>query len=342
MSTILFANNAQSTLASPISSSATTANLSPGTGALFPQPTGAQYFTMTFVDAATKLVNEIVYVTNVTSDTITMIRGQEGTTAKSWSSGDIAANLNTAGTMTALAQLDSPTFTGTPRAPTPSEFDNSTKLATTAFVKQASIYSTCNQINSFPVTLTSAYVSELNILGSSGGNVALPLASSVPIGATLTLISQGGSSLISPQGGDTLSNGTTIVSGITLRGVNSIQITAYDAATWIVSGGSAFFGSLGVGQLLSDVTSTRLVATTYTNSTNYTKFVMASILSTAPNVQAEGFLTAYNGTSYRIVGSSAQTSNASMSIYFPVPAGGTYQVNVNVGTGSVYQWIELG
>ena len=104
MATILFANNAQTTLAGAITSSQTTANLAPGTGSLFPQPSAGQYFKMTFVDAATGLINEIVNVTNVTSDAITMIRGQEGTTARAWSSGDIAANFHTAGAMQAMAQ----------------------------------------------------------------------------------------------------------------------------------------------------------------------------------------------------------------------------------------------
>lgn len=105
MATVLFANNAQTTLAGAITSTALTANLSPGSGVLFPSPSSGQYFVMTFVDAATGLTNEIVHVTNVTSDTITMVRGQEGTTAKAWSSGDIAANFNTAGTQAAFAQI---------------------------------------------------------------------------------------------------------------------------------------------------------------------------------------------------------------------------------------------
>ena len=101
---VLFANNDQTTLAGAITSVALTANLSPGSGVLFPAPATGQYFPMTFVDEATQLLREIVYVTNVTGDVITMIREQEGTTPLAWSAGDIAANLLTAGSMQLMTQ----------------------------------------------------------------------------------------------------------------------------------------------------------------------------------------------------------------------------------------------
>lgn len=107
--TVLANNNAASTLAGAITNTATTANLASGTGVLFPAPTGSNYFCLTFNDAATGLLREIVHVTNVTADTITMVRAQEGTTALNWLAGDLALNLFTAGTFNALVQQ--PAFT---------------------------------------------------------------------------------------------------------------------------------------------------------------------------------------------------------------------------------------
>jgi hypothetical protein len=102
---ILFFNNAISTLAGAITNTATTANLAPGTGILFtPGPSTGQYFKMTFYDALTQQLMEIVHVTNISTDTITIIRGQEGTTPLNWLAGDFAQNLNTAGTMAAFLQ----------------------------------------------------------------------------------------------------------------------------------------------------------------------------------------------------------------------------------------------
>jgi hypothetical protein len=102
--TILFANNASSTLAGPISSSAVTANLATGTGALFPAPTGGDYFVMTFVAASNPLVFEVVHCTARVGDTVTIVRGQEDTSAADWATNDIAAMLITAGCLEAFQQ----------------------------------------------------------------------------------------------------------------------------------------------------------------------------------------------------------------------------------------------
>ena len=104
MAVVLFGNNASSNLAGAISSTALTANLTAGTGVLFPNPSANQYYVDTFVDAATGLLNEIVWVTGRSTDTITIVRAQEGTTALNWLAGDIVANFWTAGQAAAMLQ----------------------------------------------------------------------------------------------------------------------------------------------------------------------------------------------------------------------------------------------
>jgi hypothetical protein len=101
----IFANNAQTTLATAINSSATSVTLLAGTGSLFPNPTaGVQFFRMTFNDALTGLVREIVFVTARSGDVCTIVRAQENTAAVGWLSGDSADNLPTAGAMANMAQ----------------------------------------------------------------------------------------------------------------------------------------------------------------------------------------------------------------------------------------------
>ena len=81
--TLLTANNAQTVLAAGISASATSLTDNSGTGALFPAVTsGVSFFKLTLVDAATGQLSEIVHVTARTGDTMTIERGQEGTTAR--------------------------------------------------------------------------------------------------------------------------------------------------------------------------------------------------------------------------------------------------------------------
>ena len=94
----LFANNATSTLAEPITALSTTLQVAAGTGSLFPVPSVNQQFAITMLDKATGLINEIMYCTAVSGDTFTVIRAQEGTTALPWSIGDFVNNYFTAGT----------------------------------------------------------------------------------------------------------------------------------------------------------------------------------------------------------------------------------------------------
>lgn len=135
---LLAANNAQSVLAAGISASATSLTLNTGTGALFPSPVpGVSFFKLTLIDAASGQLSEIVHVTAKSGDVLTIVRGQEGTSSRAWSANDIAANMLTAGTILLLAQLESPSFTGTPTGPTASPGTNTTQLATTAFIQSA-------------------------------------------------------------------------------------------------------------------------------------------------------------------------------------------------------------
>jgi hypothetical protein len=102
--TILWSNNASTTVSGSITAVSTTVALAAGTGVLFPSPTGSDYYVATFYDQATKTQNEIVHVTAMAGDIATIVRAQEGTTAKAWNAGDIFANLVTAGTLRNFVQ----------------------------------------------------------------------------------------------------------------------------------------------------------------------------------------------------------------------------------------------
>ena len=154
MPTALFKNNATATLAVGISPSATTIVLSSGLGALFPLPTGTSYFYGTLYDSLGNY--EIVKCTARTTDSLTVIRGQEGTTPLTFAIGDGFAQRLTAGGLNNFAQTEgdnsfsgantfggSTAFSGTvdlgalAQATTPTVGDSSTKVATTAFTAAA-------------------------------------------------------------------------------------------------------------------------------------------------------------------------------------------------------------
>lgn len=88
-----------------------------------------QVMPLVLTDAATGQVHEIVYVTGISSSTLTIERGMEGTSALTWAVGDYVACSTTAGSVlasnsvqattetldvTGTATINNPTFTGTP------------------------------------------------------------------------------------------------------------------------------------------------------------------------------------------------------------------------------------
>jgi hypothetical protein len=97
----LFTNNAGSTFANPVDMAATTVTLVGGGGALFPQPTGGDYFMVTFITVnGTQL--EICKCTARAGDTLTVVRAQEGTGAQNFQVGDQCQLRITASTMNYL------------------------------------------------------------------------------------------------------------------------------------------------------------------------------------------------------------------------------------------------
>ena len=93
-----FTNNAASTLASSILSSDVSLTVATGQGALFPSLGAGDYFYCTLANTVGTV--EIVKVTARATDTFTITRAQDGTTAANWSLGDkvelrlVAASLN--------------------------------------------------------------------------------------------------------------------------------------------------------------------------------------------------------------------------------------------------------
>lgn len=101
----LFANNANTTLGSNLAAGVTTIVLQSGAGALFPSPTGGDFFRVSLNDAATGLVWEICYCTARAGDNLTVTRAQEGTVSPAlWLTGDLIGNQVTAGAMENLVQ----------------------------------------------------------------------------------------------------------------------------------------------------------------------------------------------------------------------------------------------
>lgn len=105
--TQLFVNNAGGTLNAGINSTATSIVLSAGQGALFPSPTGGDFFKLTLTQASTETSWEIVCIVARSTDTLTVGipgsaaanvagRGYDSTSAAAWVALDKADHRMTA------------------------------------------------------------------------------------------------------------------------------------------------------------------------------------------------------------------------------------------------------
>lgn len=162
----LYANNAKTTLAASITSTQTSITVAPGTGSLFPTPVpGTSWFTLTLTSATSSSVYEITYCTSRSGDTLTVLRGQEGTTAQPFNLNDIAGNYDTAYVMENLIQVDQ-------------WQDNTYGLATAG-----------GTVNALTATIPSNFTSIPNgmqiILLASGANTG-PATLQLTLGSTVT------------------------------------------------------------------------------------------------------------------------------------------------------------
>ena len=98
MAVAVYTNNATATLSSSITAASTSLTVTSGQGALFPSTTSGNYFYVTLIDTVGTV--EIVKVTAKTTDTFTIVRAQDGTTASAFASGSkvelriVAAGMN--------------------------------------------------------------------------------------------------------------------------------------------------------------------------------------------------------------------------------------------------------
>lgn len=128
-----FGNNTSSALASDITASQTSFRVVPETGEKFAKlltpvnsnsdsPHGV-YAKLTLTDSQ-QTVFEICHLTGVAYDTLTVIRGQEGTQARGWALNDVVGNFATSGSEQSFVQIEqlqagdytSATAAGTPNA----------------------------------------------------------------------------------------------------------------------------------------------------------------------------------------------------------------------------------
>lgn len=206
--------------------------------------------------------------------------------------------------------ISSPTLTGTPIAPTASPGTNTTQIATTAFVAAATAtLGTMSTQNANNVAITGGTVSGLSSLGVSGT-------------ATATSFSGAGTGL------------TGTASSLSIGG-NAATATSATSATSATTATTATNATniLGSSQSYQNVTGSRSLNTTYTNSTG--KPIWVAVAWTATG---NGNYTAY--VDGNLAYFTTQDLYPRANVDFIVPIGSSYYVQSSAGQGFAY-WLEL-
>lgn len=240
-----FTNFAYSTLATSINNSQLSLTVAAGHGARFPAPTGADYFYATLESAL--LVREIVKVTARSTDTFTIVRAQDNTTANSFTAGDsVALRLNaaallgmTAATTIALKSATTDVNVGSATAPTAGQ----------VLVATGDSAATWQTLNQAATNTTNVFTKNQSV-----ASVALIPGASVAVDASL---SNNFTLAIGANATFTLQNPTNLTDGMVLNFVLVQDATGGRAVTWgskyKFPGGAAFTGLSTTGNAIDFV-----------------------------------------------------------------------------------------
>lgn len=287
---ITFGNNAATTIAGAISNTSLTVAVAAGSGALFPQVTTASgnYFVMTFTDAATGLLREIVHCTNVSGDTLTIVRAQEGTTALNWLAGDLADNLWTAGSVGAVIQGARQLLTSNLQlfvnASTGNDSNSGTSSSAPLLTLQRAINILFNEFDLAGFTVT------INCTGAFTAGVFL--ASFIPgsVGAAGIVFNFTTGSTVNNTGNNTLATfecnggGFTIEGPVTISAVGTGNggrcVSAADGGSITIGSGGVTFGACSTEHIQALFSGTVNIMNSYTVSGSSPTHIAADNLGT--------------------------------------------------------------
>ncbi|MNK27658.1 hypothetical protein D3C87_460200 [compost metagenome] len=122
---------------------------------------------------------------------------------------------------------------------TPSQFDASTNLATTAFVKSASGSFSAFSGYAVSTTLTAGHAGGFVNFGTSTASqiLTLPLANTLPAGACIFIQSTSSVNFtLQRQGSDTITPNGVNVTSVTIKPGDWIECIVSGASSWVVSG----------------------------------------------------------------------------------------------------------
>jgi hypothetical protein len=269
----LFTNNASTTLASGISAVATTLTVAPGTGALFPNPTAGQYFFTTLSNVAATII-EIVKVTARSTDTFTIVRAQDNTTASAYITGDKVELRLVNANLTNFPQLDSTnTFALAQTFTTAPVFTDATGTRSAMSAAQSGANSDITSITGLTTPLT--------IAQGGTGATTLRAATIATLGYTTTATAAGTTTLTAT------STATQFFTGVTT------QTVVLPLASTMTLGQQFTIHNNSTGALTINSSGANLVGTATANTTVVCTCILTSGTTAASwDYDVTGFTTA--------------------------------------------------
>jgi len=235
--TVKFTNNASTTIGTGINASAT--SLTVASASSFPQLSGADDYCYLTLQGATNTTREVVKATALSSNTFTIVRAQDNTSAGTWAAGDIVELRMTAALLTDV--IDAATVEGVKTnyqyTPTAGQtvFSGADNASATMIINQAalvSVYmngvrlvqgtdysvSSANNTVTLGVGATTADIIDIevygNFVGQSGAAVGITGGSITGTAITATTLGATGTATL-----NTLVSNNATISGGSLDGV---------------------------------------------------------------------------------------------------------------------------
>ena len=279
-------------------------------------------------------------INNAIRELMAQVKDQQtGTDADNFT---VGGNLSVTGTTT---------LTGTPTAPTAAAGNNTTQLATTAFVTTAlGTLGTMASQNANAVAITGGSINvttfstteTLSIVPATSTGLAAIELGSARTGDGLSYIDFHSSSgtdydfrILRAAGVNNTVNFYNAGTGGMYFYTNGVQRAAIDSTGIVGNLVGTASNSIGEGQTWQDMTSSRAFSTDYTNSTG--RPIMFSVTNTASDAGVELYV---GGV---LVGQTGQIGGSGNDIHNMtaiVPTGATYRANAVRTAGTLY-WAEL-
>ena len=315
-----FTNNATSTLASNITSIATSLTVAGGGGALFPTLTASDYFYCTLANSSGTI--EIIKVTARSTDTFTITRAQDNTVASAFTAGDKVELRLVAASLNDLPKLDEA-----------NTFSAANTFSTTLGVTGAATLS-----STLGVTGVSTLTAGAVIQGLTVGRGAGAVATNTAVGASALQANTTSS--------QTVAIGyQALASKVSSYGDTAVGYQALTAATTGRENTAVGSFALGVATtgLQNVAVGTQAMSTNVVGNANVAVGKDALYSSTASNNTAVGYQAGYSATGTgntfigNLSGNGATTGSYNVYIgYGTLPSSATVGTEMVICTGTAY------